>query len=84
MGHSSKADDNNFFCRHQYIQGFEVPLLVLFTTLLKGTHNERVISRCKSKLVVICDGESVERFYSPGQYSNSYSMKIDISGNQLS
>ena len=73
------------FChsRHQYIQGFEVPLLVLFTTHLEGSHNERVISRCKSKLVVICDGKSVERFYAPGHYSNSYSMKIEVSGSIL-
>ena len=28
--------------RHQYIQGFEVPLLVLFTTNLKGSHNENM------------------------------------------
>ena len=67
----------------EYIKGFEVPLLVLFTTNLEGSHNERVISRCMSELVVVCGTDSVERFFARGQYSNHYSMKIDISGKSL-
>ena len=66
--------------RDHYIQGFEVPLLVLFTTNLEGDHNERVISRCMSKLIVVCSHSSVGRFFGEGQHSNNFSMKIGISG----
>ena len=64
----------------QYIQGFEVPFLVLFTTNLEGSHNERVLSRCMTELVVICSGNSVQRLFKAVQHSDQFCIKIDISG----
>ena len=43
-----------FTFRNDFIQGFEVPVLVLFCSSLSGPHNENVFSRCMSKLIVIC------------------------------
>jgi hypothetical protein len=43
--------------REDFIQGFEVPILVLFCSSVTGPHNESVFSRCKSKLIVICNEE---------------------------
>jgi len=45
-----------------------------------GDHNEKVFSRCKSKLVIVCNEEYVERFIAKNQYSNSNAMKIPVSG----
>ncbi len=48
---------HNFDYRDNFIQGFEVPILVLFCSSVTGPHNENVFSRCKSKLIVICNEE---------------------------
>ena len=69
-----------FLFRDHYIQGFEVPLLVLFTTNFEGDHNERVISRCMSKLIVVCNNASVDRFFDEGQHRNNFSVNIEVSG----
>jgi hypothetical protein len=45
------------YFRDDFIQGFEVPILVLFCSTMTGPHNENVFSRCKSKLIVICNEE---------------------------
>jgi hypothetical protein len=44
-------------CRDDFIQGCEVPVLVLFCSSVTGPHNENVFSRCRTKLIVICNEE---------------------------
>lgn len=62
------------------IQGFEVPMLVFFTTSLKGSHNDEVMSRCKSKLILICKEDDADRFVSKGSYSNNHAKRINVEG----
>jgi hypothetical protein len=38
-----------------YLRGFEVPLLVLFTSGLDGPQVETTLSRSQFKLIVICN-----------------------------
>jgi hypothetical protein len=44
-----------YFFSESYLRGFEVPLLVLFTSGLDGPQVETTLSRCQFKLIVICN-----------------------------
>jgi hypothetical protein len=45
--------------REDFIQGFEASIVVLFCQFVQGLHNKSVLSRCKSKAIVICLEEHV-------------------------
>ncbi len=50
-----------FIFSDSYMRGCEVPMLVIFTTFIEGPLNEHIFSRCKSKLIVICNKEHAEK-----------------------
>ena len=50
------------------------------STKISGEHNERVFSRAKAKLVIVCNEECVEKFISGEMYTNNYAMKIRVLG----
>jgi hypothetical protein len=64
--------------REDFIQGFEVPVLVLFCSSVTGPHNENVFSRCKSKLIVICNDQQA---YKIAEQSDQGAKAIEILGN---
>jgi hypothetical protein len=37
------------------MRGIEVPIVVLFSSAIEGPQVEKVLSRCKSKLIIICN-----------------------------
>ncbi len=50
-----------FFFRNSFIRGYEVPTLVYFCSLLDGTNNDHIFSRCMSKLIIICNEEHADK-----------------------
>ena len=53
----------------------------MFFFALTGEHNDRVFSRAKAKLVIVCNEECIkEEFISRGSYSNKDALKINING----
>jgi hypothetical protein len=67
----------SFNYREDFIQGFEVPVLVLFCSSVAGPHNENVFSRCKSKLIVICNDKQA---YKIAEQSDKGAKAIEILG----
>jgi hypothetical protein len=45
-----------------------------------GEHNENVFSRAKSKLVIVCNEEYVDRFIARNEHSNNNSLRISVTG----
>jgi len=45
----------NKFVFFRELIGFEVPVLVHFTKVLGGSYDDKIYSRCCSKLIIICD-----------------------------
>ena len=53
----------------------------MFFFALTGEHNDRVFSRAKAKLVIVCNEECIkEEFISRGSYSNNHALKINVNG----
>ena len=50
-----------YFLSDSYMRGCEVPVLVVFTTFIEGPLNDHIFSRCKSKLIVICNKDHAEK-----------------------
>jgi hypothetical protein len=63
--------------RDDFIQGYEVPVLVLFCSPLTAAHNDNVFSRCQSQLIVICDGEQAKEIV---KHSKKGAIAVDVYG----
>ena len=48
--------------------------------IFSGDHNERVFSRAKAKLVIVCNEEFVRPYIPEDDYSNSHATKIKVLG----
>jgi hypothetical protein len=53
---------------------------IFFYDIFTGEHNEKVLSRCKSRLVIVCNEKVVKRFIEKDHYSSEYALKITVSG----
>ena len=62
-----------------FIRGFEVPILVVFTQFMEGQLNDQFFSRCKSKLIIICNEEHAEKIV-PISSACGFAKKIDVYG----
>jgi hypothetical protein len=60
--------------RIDFIRGSEIPVLVHITDSMTGTHSEAIYSRCKSKLIIVCNEDAVKSLRSNAQ-------KIEVFGN---
>jgi hypothetical protein len=58
------------------LQGYEVPVLVLFTDYLSGQHNNKVISRCISNLIIVSNEDQLEKL----PFDHTMTRKIIIRG----
>ena len=70
-------------CRDAFVQGYDCPMLVLFTTDLQGSHNDNIISRCKSRTVIVSSKKAVEEIILPEVHSNDWAVKVIITGTRL-
>ena len=60
------------------LRGYEVPVLVFFFTTLEGFHNDLYLSRCKSRLIVVCGKEQADKIV-PDNQNCSFAFKIPVS-----
>ncbi len=69
-----------FFSRDELISGIEVPMLVLFSDFIRGTHNDNAFSRCTSSLIVVCEKDYAHKIVPPGQVCG-FAYTIPVEGN---
>ena len=67
------------FFREDFIQGFEASIVVLFCQFVQGLHNKSVLSRCKSKAIVICLEEHVQTI-TPSNSKCDFANTISLHG----
>ncbi len=54
-------------------------MLVIFTTYMNGPHNEDVLSRCTSSLIVVCNAEAADKIV-PANGETEFAYKIPVHG----
>ncbi len=56
----------------------EVPMLVLVTDFIRGSHSDTAFSRCTSSLVVVCNEDFAVKIVPPGQLCDfAYTIKVE-------
>ena len=65
-----------------FIRGYEIPILVVFSQFMEGQLNEQVFSRCKSKLIIVCNEDHADKIV-PVSSACVFAQKIDVYGKYL-
>jgi hypothetical protein len=68
--------------RDDFIRGFEASIVVMFCSFVEGPHNENVFSRCKSKLIVICNEEHALKII-PSNADCDFAKTISVYGMKI-
>ena len=68
------------FSGNELIQGFECAILVLFTTELQGSHSDTILSRCKSRMIIVSSEKAVKEMTLSGEFSNNWAIKDIVIG----